>query len=118
MYGVPATLDLSFLSGAELSQVHLMAHQVNFVFDPNGRFVVWGDWQLLGPDGSEIDRHHPWPRSEPFQFHHLLGRQVINWSLAPPQSLSIHFEGGLELRLIDSSAQYESFTVEPGGVIV
>ncbi len=63
MFGVPANLDLSFLLGAVLAQVHLMPHQVNFVFDPEGRFFVEGEWRLFAADGSTLDRSLPWPRT-------------------------------------------------------
>ncbi|MGL6074086.1 MAG: hypothetical protein ACRC8S_07995 [Fimbriiglobus sp.] len=117
MYGVPADLDLSFLIGAALYQVHLMPYQLNLVFDPDARFFVEGDWELVA-DGVVVDRHQPWPRQEPYHWHRVLDRRVVGWSVSPPKSLAVEFEGGLVLRLYDSSEHYESFLIEPGCIVV
>jgi hypothetical protein len=101
-----------------LAQVHLMPWQINFVFEPDARFFVEGDWELAAADGAVIDRSRPWPRAEPFQLHRLLGLRVLGWSVSAPKSLAVNFEGGLALRLFDSSEQYESFLIEPGCVVV
>jgi hypothetical protein len=117
MYGVPADLDLSFLRGAVLAQVHLMPSEINFVFHPDGRFFVEGEWELIGSDRSLIDRSMPWPRAEPFQLHRLLNKTVIGWDVSAPRSLALRFEDGLVLRLLDSSDRYESFMIDPGCIV-
>ena len=91
-----------------LYQVHLMPHQLNLVFAPDARFFIEGEW----------DRQHPWPRQEPYYWHRVLDRRVVGWSVSPPKSLALEFEGGLVLRLFDSSEQFESFLIEPGGIVV
>ena len=58
MYGVPADLDLSFLHGAELLQVCLGTHQIQFRFHPVGEIAVEGKWELIDSSGQRIDWAH------------------------------------------------------------
>ncbi len=118
MYGVPTTLDLSFLLGSTLIRIHLTLHQIDFVFDPESTIVVWGHWQVFGPEGVEVDHASSLPRLEPYHFHWLIGQRVVDCQLSAPESISIRFENGSTLRLTDSSTQYESFTIDPVGLIV
>jgi len=94
-----------------------MPNQINLVFDPDGVFLIEGEWELAA-DGVVVDRHRPWPRREPYHWHRVLGRRVVGWSVSPPKSLALEFEGGVVLRLFDSSERYESFMIEPGPVVV
>lgn len=118
MHGVPAGLDLSFLHGATLLQVCLGVSQLQFHFHPAGSISVEGEWELAGPTGQVIDRHDPSPDRPPYQFHHLLGRGVVEIKVSPPTSVELTFEGGVTLRLFDSSEDYESFTILPSGIVV
>lgn len=118
MYGVPNWLDLSFLRGSELIQVCLGVHQVQFIFHPLGAIAVEGGWQLLGADGSVLDRSEPAPRVLAFQLHRLLGQRVARAQVDPPTSVAVQFEGGEVLRVFDSSKEHESFTIQPGDIVV
>ena len=60
MYGVPVDLDLSFLHGAELIQVCLGQHQLQFHFHPVGSISVEGGWELRDAAGVRIDGHWQW----------------------------------------------------------
>jgi hypothetical protein len=55
MYGVPSDLDLSFLCGAELIQVCLECHQLQFHFHPVGSIYVQGEWELMDAAAVQID---------------------------------------------------------------
>ncbi len=107
MYGVPQDLKLQLLHGAELIQLGIGMHQVQFVFHPEGNISVEGDWVLYGADGSELDRRKPQPRHEAFQLHRLLGQRVVSSSVSAPKWFELRFEHGELLRIFDSSKQYE-----------
>jgi hypothetical protein len=48
----------------------------------------------------------------------LLGKKVIKTSINVPHSLSLHFESGHVLTIFNDSEPYESFTIQPGNIIV
>jgi hypothetical protein len=118
MYGVPADLDLTFLNGAELIQVCLGSHQLQFHFHPVGSIYVDGGWALLGPGGECVDQKDDRPDRPPYQLHRLLGQTVASTEISPPAWFALQFAGGEVLRVFDDSEQYESFQIQPGGVVV
>ncbi|HKB03247.1 MAG TPA: DUF6188 family protein [Gemmataceae bacterium] len=118
MHGVPPGPDLSFLRGAELIQVCLGRHQVQFHFHPAGQISVEGMWELLDPAGARIDQSSDAPDRPPYQFHRLLGLAVVSVEVSAPDSFALRFDGGYVLRVFDDSEQYESFQVQPGGIVV
>jgi hypothetical protein len=118
VYGVPADLDLTFLHGAELAQVCLGLNQVQLHFHPLGDISIEGHWDLVDEKGCLIDQC-TWGRDrKPYQLHRLLGRQIVSTKVAAPSSFTLQFDGGLALRVFDDSPQYESFSIQPGDVIV
>jgi hypothetical protein len=118
MYGVPADLDLRFLHGAELIQVCLGEHQVQFHFHPAGSIYVDGRWELLDVAGEQIDRRCDEPQRPPYQLHRLLGQSVAGSEVSAPDSFLLRFGSGDGLRIYDSSPHYESFQIQPGNIIV
>jgi hypothetical protein len=48
----------------------------------------------------------------------LLGEVVTGTEVSAPNWFALRFSGGDELRVFDSSSQYESFEIQPIGVIV
>ena len=118
MHGVPANLDLAFLQGAELIQVCLGSHQVQFHFHPAGSIFVEDGWELLDAGGQRIDRSHDRPDRPPYQLHRLLGRTVVGTEVSAPDWFALRFAGGEVLRVFDDSERYESFQIRPGRVVV
>ena len=122
MYGVTNDIDLSSFMGARLDQIGLGLHHLQFHFDPTCSICVEGEWELIGSDGVTIDRslnenQKPSDRKE-YRLHYCLGRVVVKTAVEPPKSISLTFEEGFVLRIIDNSTHYESFQIEPGGIIV
>jgi hypothetical protein len=117
LYGLPANLDLSFLVGAELIQVCLGLHQVQFHFHPVGSISVEGGWELL-EEGNCIDRRHHGPERPPYQLHRLLGRKVVRSEISPPHEFALVFDSGEMLRVFDDSRAHESFSIQPIDVFV
>ncbi len=74
-----------------------------------------GNWELKDKKGNVLDSS----ASPPFgQVQNLLGQNVKASMVAPPKSLTITFESGQALTIYDSSEQFESFTIQPGDIIV
>jgi len=115
MYGVPDTLELPFLLDAELSQLCIGETHIQFNFSPNGSIGVEGDWELLDSSGEVIEESCSGPL---VLTQKLIGKCVTDYIIDAPKSVSILFENGFTLIIFDSSEQYESFTIEPGGIIV
>ena len=114
MYGVPESMDLRPLHGAELTHVGLGEYQVQLNFHPAGYLSIEGWWELRAADGTVIDRSEPAPRGNPYHFHRLLGQKVTGSELSPPDWLALRFERGEVLRVYDDKPNYESFTVHSG----
>ena len=121
MYGIPADLDLAFLVGSEVIQVCLGSFDIRVRFHPETSIHInGGDWELKDEAGRIIDRASDIPAHErgPFLLHRLPGRRVRAIEMGPPTWLEVVFEEGLALRIIDSLEQYESFEIQPLGLIV
>lgn len=118
MYGVPEDLDLRFLHGAELIQVCLGQYQVKLHFHPAGSISVEGGWELSDENGARLDGHHEGPDRPPYQLHRLLGRQVVTSEVSAPDWFSLRFASGEALKVFDDSEQFESFSIQPGNIVV
>ncbi len=121
MYGIPENLNLTFLLGAEVVQISLGSFDVQIHFHPEASIAINGSgWQLRDTEGKIIDQASQEPACDrtPFLLHRLLGRRVQAIQLSPPEWVEVQFEGGLVLRIIDDSEQYESFEIWPPGLIV
>lgn len=119
MYGVPADLDLSFLSGAEPMIVSVGLYQISLQFHPLGIISIEGEWELRDAAGQVIDRDFWGPdREKPYQLHRLLGHRVVSAEIAAPESVALKFDHGFLLRVYDRSPQFESFSIQPGNIFV
>lgn len=127
MHGVPNDLDLKPFEGAILDYVTLARHMMFLSFESAvgtktvASLQVEGPWELLGPNGEMLDQGHPGIQAlnerGPLRIHAGVGRRVRGYTVNPPESFSLHFEGGLSVRVTDHPG-YEAFLVEPGGVRV
>jgi hypothetical protein len=117
MYGVPMDLDLAFLHGAEVIQVCLGQYQVQLHFAPTASIFIQGGWELRDATATQIScpQYGPSPRFDPL--HQLLGRRVVSTEVMPPKWFGLQFDGGENLRVFDDSKEFESFQIEPGGII-
>jgi hypothetical protein len=117
VYGVPKDLDLAFLHNAELIQVCLGLHQLQFHFHPIGSISVQSGWELLDAAGVHIDGRHDGVNRPPFLLHRLLGLRVIGVDVFAPEWFAIRFESREVLRVFDDDPHYESFQIQPGNII-
>jgi hypothetical protein len=93
---------------------------VQFHFHPFGHITVTGGWELFNDTGSSIDCGVEVRPRLPFQLQRLLGQKIVGFTICAPDSLELAFSNGDRLRLIDNSAQYESFTIDlqPQGSLI
>ena len=124
MYGVAANLDLSVFRGARLDHVTIAEFIVIFAFDPAadgapaGSISVEGAWEVLDSDGRAIDWSQDPAVRQCYRLHHIVGRSVATTALDAPHSISLTFDSGHTLRIIDDRPEYESFSIQPGDIRV
>jgi hypothetical protein len=116
VYGIPASLDLSFLTNKELIQVAVGQFQVQFHFMENIAINVENMFVYHSADGMTIWRPNELAAAAaPLK---LVGRSVAKvWT--DPKTLWLEFDNGDKLSIVDDSHEHESFTVtRPGQTIV
>jgi hypothetical protein len=119
MYGVPADLDLSKFLGAELTQLCFGQFIQIFHFDSKASISVECSWELRDSQEELIDRvERGTPCENGLHAHLLLGKKVVECRLDTPASISLRFESGPTLIIFDDSYQYDSFSIQPGNIIV
>jgi len=118
MYGVPADLDLSMFIGATLIQIAIGEYQVNFCFDGYRLVSVEGFWQVKNATGQILDSELKNSERDCYRVHRLLGRRVTGFQVHAPTSVVLQFDEGYTLEVVDSSTQYESFSIQPGDIFI
>jgi hypothetical protein len=116
MYGVTDELDLSSFVGTTLETIAIGISQISFNFDPDCSLVSEGEWILLGADGSIVDRAADLANRDAYRIHVCLGRRVVAAVPEPPKAISVTFDSGHVLRLVDDVDQYESFHIYPADI--
>lgn len=118
MHGVPEDLDLSDFVGGVLSQICLDQYQVELHFYPDGSIFMEGHWKLLDKDGRVVDQWEEHASREVYRIHRCLGSAVMDFAVNAPESFDLVFDNGDVLRVFDSSKESESFTIQPGDIVV
>jgi len=65
--GIPTDLSLTVFKGAELVQLCIGLHQLQFHFHPTGSISVEGGWELRDAAGVLIDTRHVGPNRPPYE---------------------------------------------------
>lgn len=118
MYGVSPDLDLRFLHGARLIQIGLGEHQLQFEFHPTATVTVEGKWTHYDAVHLVLNDHTDLAHRRPIQLHRLLGQCLVNVQLSVPDSLTLNFDSGDALELLDSNRDVESIQIEPAGIVI
>src|SRR5438094_8524476 len=127
MHGVSADLDLRAFHGAFLTQVVIDPWDLQFVFlhstDMTWRanITIEGRWELRDMLGSLVEsgiRGVANSDHGPFRVNRLLDHVVTGTLLDPPKSIALTFDNGHILTLFDDSNEFESFSIQPGGIFV
>lgn len=124
MHGVPADLDLSPFEGLTLTNIGLGPHDLRLAFtnypDPDRHLSIEATWELRGTDDEIIDRADDayGLRDTPLHFHRIIGQEVTSSLVSAPDWIELGFGNGVRLRVYDDSEHYESFTIQPGDIVV
>ncbi len=128
MYGVPHDLDLERFIGTTLVRLCLGQHEAQFHFlaldsgwlDENAtlEISVEGGWELRDASGELTARGERGVGGAAHVLHHLIGGSVAETNVDPPNSFTLQFDDGHELRILDDSDSQESFAIQPGDVVV
>jgi hypothetical protein len=114
MKGLPSNIDLTALSGAEVTQLCFGAAQLQIHFANQSSIAVESDMVLVNPEGEVRVEDYSQAAS---LLCGLLGDQVLAATRREDGGLLIRFHGGIALHLLNDSAQFESFQVLLAGQI-
>jgi hypothetical protein len=118
MHGVPTDLPVQRFVGDYLSQVCIGMDGVHFAFGRAGTISVGGNWELHDRDGNLVDGACDHNDRKAYYLHVIFNEDVTASSIEPPLSFSLTFANGHRLTVYDDSPQYESFAIQPNGIIV
>lgn len=99
------------LRKAELTYVGVGEFQIDFVFSPENCLSIEGRCELKDEVGKLVDMWEGGKRSDHFRFFDLLGRTIAEIAIDSDKSFVATFDTGWQLRVVDNSDQYESFSV-------
>lgn len=114
MHGLkPSDIDaLCHLRGAAITQVCLGPYDIQFNFRPRGNISVQARCELIDSAGKILDVWEERTKPGLCRFTELLESPVQDVTIDTPRSLVLRFDNALVLRVIDTSDQYESFSVD------
>jgi hypothetical protein len=123
MYGVPIDLPLQRFVGDSICQIAFGSNDIQFHFNKAGSINVdFGRWQIHDSSGTIIDESldddAPPSAREQYRVHVILNSDVTKFQIDAPHSFSLLFSSGHRLTIYDDSPQYESFSIQPDGIIV
>jgi hypothetical protein len=113
MYGIKPS-DLQYfehLRGADITQICVGSHDIQFNFHPRGNISVQGRCELQDASGTVLDIWEESTHSGNFRFPDILKTPVLEVHIDSSKSFVLKFANTLCLRVIDTSDQYESFSV-------
>lgn len=96
MYGLKSDdlRHLVHLRGAEVTQICVGPHDIQFNFHPSGNVSVEGRCELLDASGAVIDNWETRTLSGEFLFPRLLMSPVTNVRIDSPKSFVLTFGNG------------------------
>ncbi len=104
--------------GTRLDSVTFAEYMLVLSFDSGHAFSIHGRVELRDQGGTEIESGSPDALRLGTQLPALVGEEVDRVLILAPQSIQLHMSSGRVIALFDDSKQYESFQIEPGGIIV
>lgn len=112
MYGLPATFDASVLVGKELDEVCFTVNTITFSFKEDVLITVMGSFIHRDKQSTTINKQSVPVSSSSLMS--LVGKAVQLAEARQDGTLSLHFEAGHTLVLLDDSQEYESYIIRIG----
>ena len=117
---VPKNLNLKPFLGATLNRVEPLGNVIYFTFDRPAGWRRWfkgaeiqigveSRWHVRDARGDIVCSGSP--ISESTQARYPVGRKITGSRVHAPDSFSLQFETGESLEVVDTSDQYESFSI-------
>lgn len=91
---------------------------VMFCFSREGSINAYGGWEAVDPEGVVFDRSMENGERGEYRVHRLLGQDVVGFHIDAPRSFELELSRGYRLRVIDDQEHYESFQIDPLGLVV
>lgn len=113
MDGLPSDIDLTFFLGLQVERVCFNVNQLFVRFGANVELSIESECELslLGGEQLRVSDY----RSAATSICALVGRDVLCAARTTTGGLVLSFEGGSEIRILNSSSCYESFQLRSGG---
>lgn len=116
MYGLPSTVDLSFLNGIHLLQVCVGVNEVILNFYPDVTITITSCFHILD-NGVKMESRSS-RNCTISKLIDLLDETVIDVKGERCGTLRIAFSGGAVIVLMDDSPEFESYTIRHGDVVI
>jgi hypothetical protein len=116
MYGLPADVDLTFLTGAMLTQVCVGQNEVILNFDNDSSIMIAGDVRLLPPDQLQQELQEAPAIGAAVVV--LLGRTLQSAQGDATGTTTLQWDDGSTLDLRDSWPDWESYTISHSGTTI
>ena len=116
MYGLPKDIDLGFLVGAKLLQVCVGENEVIANFDPAVSVMIASAVRLHPAD--DLLRTLEDSKAIGSALLPLLGAAVRDASGTPDGTLHLVWENGTIVDILDSWAEFESYTIRNGDDLI
>ena len=116
MYGLPSTLDLSFLCGKTLLQICVGGADLILNFDGDVSITVTSSVGWTNAQKAH-DVYEDFSKAVSVVAT-LLNKPVVSSRGNPSGTLTLEFLGGVTLELYDDSKQYESYVIKHGSDVI
>jgi hypothetical protein len=114
MKGLPSHVDLSPFAGAELTQLCLGVNQVQFHFANQTSIDVESAMIVRGPGGETRVQDYAQAAS---LLASMLGARLLVTTRQDDGGVLLLFDSGREIRVLNDSAQFESFQLRVRGQV-
>lgn len=112
MHGLPTNVDLSFLYGVTLLQICIGENEVILNFDQEVSIMVASNLRLTPPQGEAFEVEDA--REAGASLLPLLGRSVTDVLGTSDGTLSLTWDVGHLVEILDTWKEFESYTVRHG----
>jgi hypothetical protein len=112
MYGLSATFDASVFVGKELIEVCFSVNTISFSFERDVLITVMGSFIHRDKQSTSVNK-----QSVPVSTSSLMnlaGKKVQIAEARQDGTLTLHFENGHSLILLDDSQAYEAYIIRIG----
>lgn len=116
MNGLESDVDLNFLKGRSLEGICMAVFQLKLDFEPDVVIDVQGAVQFVVPAGAES--HFDYAVGAVALMHSLITQSVVSVSWAQDGTLSLGFENGERLILLDERKMYEAYQIYYGDLSI